>query len=259
MLTGIQSVILTCLLGPEDTGAFQRECGRLKQARRRATSEACRAYEKEYAKERRADPEEREKARAYREANAAGLSAYQKEYSKKRRADPVKIARDKAYAEAHKEESRAASRRCQRRRRADPIIYEKMLSDAKVWAASNPEKSRKSQQVARAKQFVRDPAAKLAHTLRARLRAALKKGTKISSSSVLLGCSILQWKKYLESLFKSGMTWGNHGSVWHIDHVKPCAVFDLTDSEQQKICFHWSNTQPLFAAENIAKGDKYVG
>ena len=48
------------------------------------------------------------------------------------------------------------------------------------------------------------------------------------------------------------MTWENR-SLWHIDHIKPCISFDLTKEEEQKKCFHWSNLQPLWAKENIAK------
>lgn len=70
----------------------------------------------------------------------------------------------------------------------------------------------------------------------------------------LIGCPMVWLEAHLESLFAPCMTWGNHGKVWHIDHIKPCAKFDLTDPEQQRICFHWTNLQPLFAADNIRKG-----
>jgi hypothetical protein len=47
----------------------------------------------------------------------------------------------------------------------------------------------------------------------------------------------------------------NHGSYWQIDHVTPCASFDLSDPEQQKICCHWSNCRPLEKTENTRKND----
>ncbi len=51
------------------------------------------------------------------------------------------------------------------------------------------------------------------------------------------------------------MTWDNYGK-WQIDHKIPCASFDLTDPEQQKSCFHFSNLQPLWAKDNNSKGAK---
>ena len=62
--------------------------------------------------------------------------------------------------------------------------------------------------------------------------------------------------KYIEAQFKPGMTWERYGE-WHVDHIRPCASFDLTDPKQQKICFHYSNLQPLWAADNIKKGAKW--
>jgi hypothetical protein len=52
------------------------------------------------------------------------------------------------------------------------------------------------------------------------------------------------------------MTWENHGS-WHIDHRIPICSFDLKEEEEQKKCFHYTNLQPLWAAENLSKGGKY--
>ena len=47
-------------------------------------------------------------------------------------------------------------------------------------------------------------------------------------------------------------SWG-----WHIDHIVSCWRFDLTDPEQQKQCFHFSNMQPLWREENMAKRDHW--
>lgn len=54
------------------------------------------------------------------------------------------------------------------------------------------------------------------------------------------------------------MTWENYGvHGWHIDHIRPCKSFDLTDPEQQKECFHYTNLQPLWWWENLEKGGKW--
>lgn len=88
-----------------------------------------------------------------------------------------------------------------------------------------------------------------------RIRMALIRGSKNSTSYDLTGCSWDYLKLYLENLFVNGMNWDNYGK-WHIDHIKPCASFDLTKIEEQKKCFHYSNLQPLWAIDNLKKSDK---
>jgi len=52
------------------------------------------------------------------------------------------------------------------------------------------------------------------------------------------------------------MSWENQGKHWNVDHVKPCASFDLEDAEEQEECFNWKNLQPLRADKNKSKGAK---
>ena len=69
----------------------------------------------------------------------------------------------------------------------------------------------------------------------------------------LVGCTTDFLVSYLETKFTEGMTLENYGK-WHIDHIIPCASFNLEEPEEQKRCFHWTNLQPLWAADNIRKG-----
>jgi len=100
---------------------------------------------------------------------------------------------------------------------------------------------------------------KLRGVLRARVRAAITRAgaAKSHKTERLVGCSIEHLRKHLEAQFTDGMTWDNHGE-WHIDHIKPCASFDLTDEGQQLECFNYANLQPLWANENLSKGAKVL-
>lgn len=100
----------------------------------------------------------------------------------------------------------------------------------------------------------------LKNKLSTRIRKAIiaNGGRKVTSSVELLGCSVAEARAHLESQFTEGMTWENHGlHGWHIDHIKPCASFDLTLDEEQRKCFHYSNLQPLWAEDNLRKSDNY--
>ena len=74
----------------------------------------------------------------------------------------------------------------------------------------------------------------------------------------LLGCTNEEFKDHISSQFKNGMDWDrfNNGEI-HIDHIKPCCTFDLTDENQLRVCFHYTNLQPLWAIDNYRKAKKY--
>jgi hypothetical protein len=99
---------------------------------------------------------------------------------------------------------------------------------------------------------------KIVGNLRIRINQVLKGNSKSQHTLDLLGCSLEQFKEHLESLFFPGMTFENHGrgnDKWHIDHYIACNYFDLTDLEQQKICFHFLNLRPFWATDNRKKSD----
>jgi len=157
------------------------------------------------------------------------------------------------------------------------------LANMKAWAARNPEKVREIKQthyianrekiIQRAVEFNRtkrglenrarwsrnrketDLSYRLGCNLRCRIWWALnnQNAKKLIRTAELIGCPVSFLEKHVQDQFKPGMTWENYGE-WHIDHVMPCARFDLTDPLQQKICFHFTNLQPLWAKENLSKG-----
>ena len=111
-----------------------------------------------------------------------------------------------------------------------------------------------------------DPSFRLVDNLRRRMRQllnqAIKGYAKASITMDLMGCTADELKLHIESMFEPWMNWGNYGmyvlggsKTWVIDHIKPCASFDLSDPEQQRLCFHYSNLQPLCGHENILKSD----
>jgi hypothetical protein len=88
------------------------------------------------------------------------------------------------------------------------------------------------------------------------IRAAMKRGTGIARAENYLGCTIDEYRKHLESQFTEGMTWENYGE-WHVDHIKPSSSFDLTIQEEVLKCFHFTNTQPLWAEDNRNKSNNH--
>ena len=99
-------------------------------------------------------------------------------------------------------------------------------------------------------------------TLENRVRNAVWRslnGCKNSRTFALLGYSRQDLAAALEKKFLPGMAWSNFGQ-WHIDHERPISSFNITsaDCEDFKKCWSLSNLQPLWATDNIKKGNRYV-
>lgn len=108
------------------------------------------------------------------------------------------------------------------------------------------------------KKWRQTPRGRLIHNLRSRIYTALRNNgfKKTGKSKELFGCEWDQFKAHIESRFKLGMSWRNHGVFWHIDHIRPLARYDLSDATQQRQAFHYTNCQPLWIEENLRK-NKY--
>lgn len=137
--------------------------------------------------------------------------------------------------------------------------YNKVREGQKNNYQKNSKKYNKAQYLKKKEKMKTDTYLKLCENLRSRIGMAIKnyKGTKHTPSLELLGAPINVVREHIENQFQDGMNWENHG-VWHIDHIVPCAFFDLTKLSHQKFCFHYENLQPLWALDNIRKKDSIL-
>jgi len=102
------------------------------------------------------------------------------------------------------------------------------------------------------------PQMKISHSIRTRMYQALKGKIKPNSSIKSLGCSIEYFIEFIEGKFIEDMTWDNHGSYWHLDHIKPLCLFNLENELEFSEACHFSNYQPLKCLENLIKNKFYL-
>ena len=136
---------------------------------------------------------------------------------------------------------------------------DKYRETQRKWMRDNP----KLMYAKRKRWMDKDPCAKLSNTVRMVVNRSLKENNGIKNDSLLnyLPYTMTQLRDHLESLWTVGMSWETHCSKgWHVDHIIPLNHFykehDLTDPAIQHKAFHYTNLQPLWGSENIAKSDK---
>lgn len=138
-----------------------------------------------------------------------------------------------------------------------PEVKKRKERYMKKYKIENKEKIRKTALRYGHKRFDTDINYRIKVTFSNRIRHALSNNYKRTSSIKLIGCSVIYLKAYLEEQFKKGMSWDNYGQKgWHIDHIKPLCLFDLTKEEEQLKAFNYKNLQPLWWKENLTKGRK---
>jgi len=193
----------------------------------------------------------RQLQKEWREKNKEYCKKYQRNYRKlnKERIKKQRNGREKIYNKKYYEKYK-----------------EKILNQQKEYYQLNKIKIRPKRLINILKRLNKDINFRITHYLRHRIYMALKGNPKHSTTMKLVGCSIDKLKKHLQSKFTNGMSWNNWGTGWHgkgfqewqIDHIRPCASFDLRKKSEQRKCFHYTNLQPLWAIENIIKKDKII-
>jgi len=190
------------------------------------------------------DPEKRkEYHRQYYLNNKENLTEYKKQYRSKNR-DKINK-RDKQHRSKNKDkikEYRVNNREKHREYDKQYQIYNRQ-NKAKYWR----------------NRYHNNIEYRIIRTIRGRIYRVLRNNSKSKSTIDLLGCSVKELKKWLESQFTKGMSWDNYGiNGWEIDHIYPCSKFNLEQPYEQKICFNWFNLQPMWARDNRIKSNKLI-
>lgn len=218
-----------------------------------------------------------EKVKAQRERHREKRQEYMRKWRDRIKSDPV----------LRKEHCQKSFAYHQRKKKEDPAYAQRSKERGMRYykkAIQNPEKAEKIREqsrtqyhsrkkvperhqayLAKAREYRRtrkqqDPEFALRCHLRCRLKELVRNGkcTRNTSALQLTGATISELRTHIERQFKRGMSWKNYGAKWHIDHIIPCAAFDLSDSRQQAICFNYLNLRPLWAKENLRKSNRIL-
>ena len=174
--------------------------------------------------------------------------AYYKKAAVERRASA------KIYRENNAEQIRAERLRWYHKVKDTPGHKEAASKRGKKWYRKNRKKIKDKWN----QRMKTDVEFNLRNKTRTRIGNAIRyyvKGLRKSNGTVeLLGCSLSFFKQHLEKQFTKGMSWDHFikGNI-HLDHIKACWSFDLSQVEEQKRCFNYKNVQPLWAYDNLSK------
>lgn len=195
----------------------------------------------------------------HREENREQILAQRAEYRKTN----AEIVRVRARASYHKNKEGIKQRRKDRYKNSEER-KRKQAEVNKAYRLANAKQIRDKERERERRLLRENPRFKLdLGTGREILRDINKRGGDKGRRKweTLVGYTVDQLMAHLESKFDSNMSWKNHGSYWHIDHIKPKSWFTYTspDDPQFKECWSLANLQPLEAKQNIRKSNRYEG
>lgn len=194
------------------------------------------------------------------------INAWRREYRQRPEVREKELAKRRQYYWDNLEHNRRLLRGTRarhledRRRRSLEWYYankQKASENHRKWGKANRDKINAYSR----RRFAGSPRLRISSITKHRIWEVVRQKSgrkKVSKPFQLLGCDKEFLVRWIEGQFKPGMSWSNYGQYgWHIDHIRPCVSFDLTDLEQQKICFHYTNLQPLWWRENLSKHAKW--
>jgi hypothetical protein len=163
----------------------------------------------------------------------------------------IVLERARAYYQENKETIKEA------RKIYDENNKEALDTYKRQWNIDNRDRINELRRIRYKERLRTDITYRITCNLRNRLYIAVKHGggSKSAKTLALLGCSVEYLRLYLQVKFTKGMSWDNYGE-WHIDHILPCASFNLAKAAHQEQCFHYTNLQPLWGCDNLAKGSR---
>ena len=174
-------------------------------------------------------------------------------YKNKKQCKKCRFKKKKEWHESNKEKINKYYKEYRELNREKAVEYQKQ------WYKFNKENAIKRRKEYNNVRLKTDYIFKFKHNVRVLIRNSFKRGNnqlrKDAKTEVILGCTIEEFISYIETQFKQGMSFDNHGE-WHLDHVIPLAIAK-TEEEVIKLN-HYTNFQPLWAKENLFKSDKIL-
>lgn len=190
----------------------------------------------------------------YREINKEKIKNYKSSYYLNNKEEIAK--NGKIYYENNKEYINDRNRKYYLENKQNIEIYQK------EYYVNNKESLNEYKKKWFNEKYNNDEIFRLKSSISSLIRSSFRKKsyTKESKSVELLGCSIEEFKLYLESKFEDWMNWDNYGrydgspkSGWDIDHNIP--ISSAENKEDLEKLNHYSNLQPLcsYINRNIKK------
>ncbi len=186
--------------------------------------------------------------------------------------------RNKKYRESHKEETKEYKQKYNKLNKKEVAKYQKEYNKQyyksnkikidkknKTYRKENIDKVRETGRLYKKNRKSVDSLFKLSQNIKSLILGSIKSSgfKKETKTAKILGCTIQEFKEYLENQFESWMNWNNYGvykingkRTWQIDHLLPSASAK-TEEDIIKLNHH-SNLKPLCSKENLDKGNKLI-
>jgi hypothetical protein len=236
----------------KDHNAHRADCKVCFRKRQSDYQERNKSERKKYNAEYREKNKEsiRIKGKEWRDKNGDYIKSYHKDLYENNK--DVLNAKKKEYYKKNRDYFVGLNRKYYQKNKAKHAV------DREKYALANKDRLRAARRKWENDRLKNDLHYAMAKGLRRRINIALKRvGKKNKPTEELIGCTIEELIKHLESQFTDGMTWENYGlHGWHIDHRVPLSYFNLANPNCAKMAFSYKNMQPLWGVDNIKKNNK---